>query len=59
MPDMDEWFEEDDREYSVKHYNGYDIYYNYYYEYEYTVNFGGNDWWYRTLEEAMKAIDGK
>ena len=30
MPDMDEWFEEDGREYGVKHYKGHDIYYNFY-----------------------------
>ena len=57
MPEMDEWYEEDGREYGIKHYNGHDIYYNYYYEYEYTVRLNGHDWWHTSLEEAMKAID--
>ena len=56
---MDEWINEDGREYGVKHYHGHDIYYNYYCEDEYTVNFDGHDWWYASLEAAIKAIDGE
>lgn len=59
MADTGGWFEEDGREYEIIPYKGYDIYYNYYYEDEFTVHFGDHDWWYRTLDDAKKAIDEK
>lgn len=49
MDDMDMTYIEDDREISIKHCDGYDVYYNLYGEYEYSVN----GYWYPTLEKAI------
>lgn len=53
MEEMDEWYDEDGREYGVLHYHGKDIYYNYYYENEYSIG----EWWYFSLDDAKNAID--
>jgi hypothetical protein len=55
MNNTNEFMEEAD--YEVIPYHGYDIYYNYYKEGEFTVNFNNEDWWYKTLDDAKKAID--
>lgn len=55
MEDMDEFYTEDDREIGIKHCDGFDVYYNFYGEGEYSVN----GYWYPTLESAMHPIENR
>jgi hypothetical protein len=58
MSNIKDFFDDDDDcDYEVIPYKGYDIYYNYYNEGEITVNFDDEDWWYKTLDDAKEAID--
>lgn len=55
MEDMDEFYTEDDREIGIKHCDGFDVYYNFYGEGEYSVD----GYWYPTLESAMHPIENR
>lgn len=55
MEDMDEFYKENDREIGIKHCDGFDVYYNFYGEGEYSVD----GYWYPTLESAMHPIKNR
>lgn len=46
---------EDGRKVKIIHYNGLDIYYNYYGENEYTIINDKEEKWYKTLEEIIES----
>ena len=55
MPKLIEIYEEDGREVEIYEYKGVRIYFNLNYEYEYTID----NWWYTSLENAMRVIDNR
>lgn len=43
---------------TVYEYKGFEIYFNYYCEYEYMItDENRNEWWYATLDKAVEAIE--
>ena len=43
---------------TIYEYKGFEIYYNYYNEYEYMITDNNKiEWWYATLDKAVEAIE--